>query len=139
MKRAGILGLAIVSTLGLSVAATQATPNKVKVKSEVEIDDFGTPKEPDVTFFGDVTADKRKCVKGRKVKLRQLTDGIDAGADKTNRSGQWEVTFNGNEIPPGDFQATVKKRKVKQRKDGEVKKVYTCKKAVSPVFSVDLG
>jgi hypothetical protein len=30
----------------------------------------------------------------------------------------------------------VEKRKIKKKKNGEVKKVFICKKAVSPVFSV---
>jgi hypothetical protein len=136
MKRAGILSLAIVLTLGLGVAATQAKPNKVKVDSAVVIEDFEAETKPDVTFFGNVTAEKRKCVRNRKVKLRQLTDDLDAGSDKTNAAGDWAVTFNGFQIPPGDFQATVTKRKIKKKKDGEVKKVFICKKAVSPVFSV---
>jgi hypothetical protein len=85
-----------------------------------------------------VTADKPKCVGKRKVDLRQITDDLDAGSDKSDGNGNWEITFNGFEIPPGDFQATVRKRKIKRKRHGEVKKVFICKKAVSPVFSVDV-
>jgi hypothetical protein len=137
MKRAGILGLAIVLTLGLGVAVTQAKPKKVKIKSEIEIDGFDSSSDPpNVTFFGDVDAKKAKCERKRKVNLEQVSEGIDAGSDKTDSEGDWEVTFDGNDVPPGDFQATVKKRRIKQKQDGEVKKIFICKKAVSPVFSV---
>jgi hypothetical protein len=136
MKQAGTLGLAIVLTLVLGVAVTQAKPNKVKVETQAEIDGYEAETKPDVTFFGDVTAEKAKCARKRKVKLRQVSKGLDAGSGKTDGSGDWEITFNGFEIPPGDFQATAKKRKIKKKKDGEVVKVFICKKAVSPVFSV---
>jgi hypothetical protein len=138
LKRAAILGLAVALTLVLGVAATQAKPNKVKVDSTVSIEGFDAPKEPDVTFFGNVTAGKAKCVRNRTVKLRQVSKGLDAGSDKTDAAGDWAVTFNGSAVPPGDFQATVKKRKIVKRRNGEVKKVFICKKAISPIFSVDI-
>jgi hypothetical protein len=136
MRRAWMLGLAIVLTLALGVATTQAKPKKVKVDSEVSIEGYETKGPPDVTFFGEVGAEKRKCVRNRTVNLEQITDELDAGSDKSDHDGDWNVTFNGFEIDPGDFQATVEKRKIKKKKNGEVKKVFICKKAVSPVFSV---
>ena len=137
MKRAGIYALAIALTLGLGVVAAQAKPNKVKVNTEVEIDGFDSSSDPpNVTFFGDVDARKAKCERKRKVSLEQVSEGIDAGSDKTDSEGDWEVTFDGNDVPPGDFQATVKKRRIKEKQDGKVKKIFICKKGVSPVFSV---
>ena len=138
VKRAGSVGLAIVLTLGLGVAVTQAKPKKLKVKTEAVIHGFDSSSNPpNVTFFGDVDAKKDRCERKRKVDLQQTSEGLDAGSAKSDDDGDWEVTFDGNDIPEGDFQATVRKKRVKKKKDGEVKKVFICKQATSPVFSVN--
>jgi hypothetical protein len=81
---------------------------------------------PDVTVFGQVASPKPKCRRKREVELRQSTDDIFAGTDKTNSSGDWAVTFDGeNDVPYGEFEATVKKRRIVQKH-----KITICKKDV---------
>jgi hypothetical protein len=136
MKRAGILGLVMVLTLALGTAPTQAKPKRIKVDSAVTIEGYDDDVFSAVTFFGKVSAEKPKCARKRRVDLEQITDDLHAGSDKSDAGGDWEITFDGNDIPAGDFQATVVKRKIKRKRNGRVKKVFICKQAVSPVFEV---
>jgi hypothetical protein len=138
MKRAGIICLAIVFSLGLGVAATHAAP-KVKVESDVYLnpdndydDDTGI-----VTVYGDVSAKRRKCERRRDVTLRQVDQDLIAGTDKTDDSGDYAIEFSGiGAIDTGNFQAKAAKRKIKKRKNGEVVKTIICKAASSPVEQI---
>ena len=118
MKRAGILGLAIVLTIALGVGMTQAKKHKVKVDTAVSFsDDYdyddatGT-----VTVFGEVRSPKPKCRRHRTVHLRQVDQGLDAGSGVTDQQGNWEASFSGiGPIDEGFFQATAEKRRIEKK------------------------
>jgi hypothetical protein len=133
VRRAVLLGLAIVLTLGLVAVPANAKVKKVKVETEVFIDDFEVGLST-VTFFGHLEARKAKCLKQRTVHLENVDLSIDVGSDKTDSDGDWEVTFDQTKSPPGNYQATADKKKYKKKKNGEVVKKIICKAGVSEVF-----
>jgi hypothetical protein len=138
VKRAGILGLAIVLSLGVVAAPAQAKVKKVKVATEVFIDDFEVGMTT-VTFFGHLECRKAKCLKRRTVHLENVDEDIDVGSDKTDAAGNWEITFDQLTAPPGNFQATADKKKYKKKRHGKVVKKIICKAGVSDVFLAEPG
>jgi hypothetical protein len=126
MKRAGILGLAIVLTLGLGLPASQAAKTK-KVASEVDIDGF-RPGPPAFTFVGNVYAKKPKCVRNRTVTVFRTEGGTHelVGTSTSDETGDWELADSAGS---GDYEVEVAKRKVKK---GDKKLI--CKADVSPTY-----
>jgi hypothetical protein len=133
MKRAGTLALATVLTLGLAIGTTQAAEKKVRVGTEAFIDDFVVGGDT-VTFFGHITCEKQKCEKRRTVNLEQADFNIDAGSAKTDSAGNWEITFDQDVAGPGTYEATAAKKKIKKKRNGEVKKVFKCRADTSDPF-----
>jgi hypothetical protein len=127
MKRAGILGLAIVLTLGLAVSASQAAKAK-KVASEVEVDGYYPPPDYEFAFVGDVFARQNKCERNRTVTLYYDESGKaeNVGVDVTDRTGDWTIAPNliGSDDP---FYAVVD-RKVVRKGDKKI----VCKADTSP-------
>jgi hypothetical protein len=127
MKRAGILGLAVVLLLGLA-AVTEARKAK-KVTTEAEVEGFRSfPSE--IEFFGDVHSRKSKCEKNREVTLVyrgpiKLTDPV-IGTDTTDETGDWEYRTN-QVLPEGDYAVEVDRKKT-----GKPGKKVVCKAATSP-------
>jgi hypothetical protein len=125
---------ALAATLALGLIAGSAVAEKKKTKIETillidQVDDSGYP--PDVTIDGvlslghvggDDITNPGVCLRKRTVKLRQTSDDLFAGRDKT-RFGSWKITFDGTEIPSGDFKATVLKRKIVKKN-----KIIICKR-----------
>ena len=110
MKRAGLLGLAIVLTLGLAVPASQAAKAK-KVATEVDIDGFRpTP----FTFVGNAYAKKPKCVRNRSVTVFRTEGGTHdlAGTATTDETGDWQLTPD--VVGSGDYEVEVAKKKIKK-------------------------
>jgi hypothetical protein len=132
-------GVAIVLTLGLGGVAFGDKADKVKVDSATSLsDDYDYDLDTGfVTIYGDVSSQKRACERRREVTLRQVDQGLVAGTDKTDSSGDYAVEFFGSgAIEEGNFQATAAKKKIKKRRDGEVKKIIICKKDASPVVEI---
>jgi hypothetical protein len=135
MKRAGILSLAIVLTLGLAVTASQAAKAK-KVDSEVEVDGWKFPPPNfDFTLVGDVYSKKNKCEKGRAITVYaydQPTDEpVEVGTATTDRTGDWEL----EPIDPGAnnyHSASVARKKI-----GHGDKKLICKADESPLLLTD--
>jgi hypothetical protein len=128
------VALAATLAFGLVDGSAIAKKPKVKVASTVKIegiDDSDYP--PDVTVFGDVHSRKAKCRRNREVELRQSTDDIFAGTDTTDSQGHWAVTFDGIDVPYGDFEATVLKRRIVKKH-----KITVCKKDVVVLPQVEM-
>jgi hypothetical protein len=105
---------ALVAAVAVALVASpaQARPEKIRVASEVSIEDF-TLSPGAVTFFGFVES-RSVCEKRRRVRLEQTTDMITAGRDRTNPNGGWSITHaTGKAFPLRVFEATVEKRVVK--------------------------
>lgn len=119
MKRSICSAVATAVGLGMALPLLAASPAEaaktVKVKSSVTIGGYDGSNIDKVVFWGKVKAKKQKkvCRTKRTVKLSQTTDKIVAGKAKTNKSGKWKVTFDGNKIDPGDFKVQVAKKIVK--------------------------
>lgn len=123
MKRSIRSVVALTVGLGLAVplltAAPAAAAKPTKVKSDVTIVGYdGTAEQ--IEFWGKVKAKKQKdaCRSKRKVTLTQVDQGLVAGKDKTNKKGEWRLSFDGYEIDPGTFRIQVAKKvtKVKGKK-----------------------
>jgi hypothetical protein len=134
MKRAGILGLAIVLTLGLAATASQAAKVK-KAKTEAELEGVRPVTSPSITFFGDVHSKKSKCEKKRDVTVVYNGPEKDprfVGSTKTDATGDWELTRDVTGLSEGDYAVEVKRKKL--QKGG---KDLICKAATSPDKSID--
>jgi hypothetical protein len=136
MKRAVVLGLAIVLTLGLAVPASQAAKSK-KVASEVEVEGWHyPPPDYDWTLVGDVHAKKNKCEKGRTVTILGLDsetdDGSAQGTVTTDETGDWE--FNLSEVDFTAYHAAEVERKKITKANG---KKIVCKADRSPALFND--
>jgi hypothetical protein len=110
MKRAGILGLAIVLTLGLTAGTTHAAKAK-RVATEVDIDGFRfTP----FTFFGNAYSKKPKCVRDRSVTVFRTEGGAHdlAGTATTDETGDWQLSPD--VVGSGDYEVEVAKKKIKK-------------------------
>jgi hypothetical protein len=131
MKRAGILGLAIVLMLGLAVTASQASKTKTKkVNSEVDIDAwYFPPPDYDFSFIGNVYSKKAKCVPNRTVTVFFTGGGGHelVGTTTTDSTGDWQLFEDSPSI--GDHEAEVEKKKINRRG-----KKLVCKADVSPTF-----
>jgi hypothetical protein len=135
MKRAGILGLAIVLTLGLAVSASQAAkPKKIKTEAEVEgirnVDVGGM-----ITFFGDVHSLRSKCEKRRDVTVVYNGPEPDphfVGTATTDETGDWELTRDISGLSEGNYAVEVARKKFKK---GDKKLV--CKATTSPDKFID--
>lgn len=126
MKRAGILVLALVLVLGLTVGASHAAKPK-KVASEVDID--GRDNQPptfDAELVGNVYSKQPKCVRNREVTVFREGDSEPIGTATTDRTGDWRVTPDPDF---GTFEARVAKKQVRKRG-----KKIVCKKDTSPTF-----
>jgi hypothetical protein len=123
-----MLGLAIAMAVGLNIATAQAKPKKVKVATQVTIDD-----NRGSVWEGHVSAAKPKCERKRVVELFYVGAGGPSsyGTATSGFDGSWSLDPDGKLIF-GDYEARAAKRKVKKRKNGEVKKVFKCQAAVSP-------
>jgi hypothetical protein len=126
MRRAGILGVAIVLVLGLAVGSSQAAKAK-KVASSVDIDGFAN--EPEFSFVGNVYAKKAKCVRNREVTVFFTDEGAHdpVGTTTTDQTGDW--VFPAETLEIGDYEAEVAKKRV-----GKGEKKLVCKAGVSPTF-----
>jgi phage baseplate assembly protein gpV len=127
---AAVASLALLSPVLLSTpaqAARKPAKKPQKIATTVTISpafDYNSSTHR-VTVKGKVGSKKAFCRTKRVVKLRQVTDGQDAGRTKTKKNGSWAVTFDGNRIMPGKFRATVLRKTVKVKG-----RTYVCKKAV---------
>jgi hypothetical protein len=128
MRLAGILGLAILLTLGLAVSSSQAV-KKTKVESTVTIDSFDSG-----ALLGQVTSQRPKCVRNRTVEIHRIDPGepTSFGTTKTQDDGSWSLTLD--PLPPGEYQATVERNKRKKKTNGALRKIIVCKSAVSGSF-----
>jgi hypothetical protein len=122
--------LAVVLGLGL-VGGLAEAKQSLKVNTRVAIDgfDYDPPPTDTVTFFGHLRAKKPSCLRKRTVSLEQITIDEPAGSAKSKRSGDWEIHFIGVDVPPGEFQATVGKRKIVKKR-----RVIRCRRDVSAEF-----
>jgi hypothetical protein len=122
----GLVGLVAVLALGVVSAPAQAKVKKVKVATEAVIDDVDVDLGESLTFTGHVTCEKAKCRRQRNVSLSETGTGTDAGSDRTDAAGDWEIVVDWDVIAGGSFVATAAKRTVKKRRHGEVKKIFKC-------------
>lgn len=128
MKRAGILGLAVVLTLGLVAGPAQAK-KRVKVTTQISITDLQESPEGFV-FSGEVTAAKPRCERSRAVELLYVGGSEPFSITRTSSEpgGHWEANA-GNVIALGDYQATVDRKRIKKKR-----KILICRASVSPFF-----
>jgi hypothetical protein len=128
MRKALLAGLTGVIALGLIAAPAQAKPKRVKVETQVTIDD-----NRGSVWEGHVSAAKPKCERKRVVELFYVGAGGPSsyGTATSGFDGSWSLDPDGKLIF-GDYEARAAKRKVKKRKNGKVKKVFKCQAAVSP-------
>jgi hypothetical protein len=127
LKRAGVLVVALVLSLGLAAGTTHAAKAK-KVASEVDID--GINQQPpgfEVTFVGNVYAKKVKCVRNRTVTIYYTEGGVHelVGTATTDATGDWQLDPDSS--PSGNYEAEVARKKLKKRG-----KKLVCKPDVSP-------
>ena len=132
MRKTLLGGLVAAVAVALVASPAQARPEKIRVASEVSIDDFTlSPDEMFITFFGHVES-RSVCEGRRRVRLQQTTDMINVGRDRTNADGRWSISHpTGKPFPVRVFEATVEKRVVKKWRNGEVKKIFICRRDVS--------
>ncbi|WP_235736638.1 hypothetical protein [Nocardioides alcanivorans] len=129
MKRSVSSVVAAAVGLGLAIPLMTATPamaaKSVKSKSSPTITAIAPADTGAVVFSGKVKASKKKsiCRAKRKVTLTQVEQKLVAGKAKTDKKGQWKVTFDGETIAPGPFKVQVAKKVVKQKG----KKKVVCK------------
>jgi hypothetical protein len=133
MKLSRVLIYATVAILVVgAVGGGIATAHKKKFKTTVTItwhENDGLYEEGD-TFDGDVGSKRKKCRKGRTVKLFRVQDNRLIGTDTTNGSGHYEVTVGG-EAAQGDYFAKAKKKAIKNPNHKHI-----CKKGKSQTISV---
>jgi hypothetical protein len=121
--------LAAVLGLGLAGGLAQAKQS-LKVDTRIAIDGFDYDLDTDtVTFFGHLRGKKPSCLRKRTVSLEQITFDEPAGSAKSKRSGYWEIDFIGVDVRPGEFQATVGKRRIVKKRS-----LIRCGRDVSPPF-----
>ena len=132
MKRAGILGLAIVLSLGIATGVSQAA--KTKFASEVEISGLYIPPASSLHMVGDVHSRKPKCER-----KRDVTVFFDDGSGRetlasatTDRTGDWDILPG--PLADGDYVAEVDSKKITKRN-----KKIVCKADSSPAFIFDSG
>jgi hypothetical protein len=131
MRRAGILGLAIIATLGLAVAGTQAAkPKKVKVRTDATVDPKPT-NSPTTGFVihGEISSGKGRCVRGRTVELHRILFDKDevVGTDEAAADGSWEVDVGGL-LWQTDYYALAERTKHRKKH----KRKLICKTGRSP-------
>jgi hypothetical protein len=131
MKRAGILGLAIVLTLGLAVSASHAAKAK-KVKTEAEIEGLRTFPGNQSEIFGDVHSKKSKCEKGRRVTLRGPVDSF-GGTVTTDSTGDWVYDIGPSAPPVGNYFVEVARKRV-----GSGDNKLVCKATTSPETFIEI-
>jgi hypothetical protein len=135
MRRAVVLGLAIVLTLGLAVSASQAAKAK-RFATEAEIE-FIDAEPSGTTFKGDISSRKPKCEQGRDVTVTYTGSfpGVDdpVGKATTDHTGDWILTRSNSGLAVGTYVIEVKRRKIRK---GDRKIV--CKAATSPPFAHEL-
>ncbi|CAM3265002.1 hypothetical protein NODU109028_07990 [Nocardioides dubius] len=122
MHRSVLTSVAATAALALSASLVTASPasaavRKVVVKSAVTIEGFNGAEESAVNFHGKVKVkrQKRACLRNRAVTLRQTDQRVVAGKDKTDRTGEWVVTFDGATIEPGAFKVSVTRKVVRAK------------------------
>lgn len=82
-----LAGALAVGGAGLAVA------HETTFRSTVTGDSRPGPGQREVTFFGEVTSPKAKCVKRRTVELYDLrTVASKVGETESNADGEWEIT-----------------------------------------------
>ena len=128
MKRSLTLFAAVVACLAVGVVTAQGAGVK-KFNSKVTIRFLaGTPPYQGDGFNGAVTSKKHKCIKKRRIVIKNKNTGNSVSAVKTNGKGKWHVQLNGT-IPKGKYQAKAKKKTLNHGK-------IVCKKAKSKVINV---
>jgi hypothetical protein len=128
MRRTAVM-LAAVLGLGL-VGGLAEAKQSLKVDTRVAIDGFDYDLGTDtVTFFGHLRGRKPSCLRKRTISLEQIETDEPAGSVRSKRSGYWEIDFIGVDVRPGEFQATVGKRKIVKKRS-----VIRCRPDVSPPF-----
>jgi hypothetical protein len=130
LKRAGILGIALVLTLGLAVAPSQAAKPK-KAKTEAEIEGFRDLSGPSAEFFGDVHSKKSKCEKGREATL-YAPNGSVMGTETTDATGDWALDVGPVAVLQGNYVLEVLRKRV-----GSGNRKLVCKAATSPPVFID--
>jgi hypothetical protein len=130
MKRAGILGLALVIALSLAGAPAHAKKKKVRVASEVTLEFVAFN---DYAFLGEVISAKPRCERKRTVTVSYVGPGdpFTFGTTTTADDGSWRIPADGK-ILIGDYQATVSKRKIRKKH-----KIIVCKPAESAIYELD--
>ena len=125
MKRAGILALAILLTLGLATSSSQAAKPK-KGKTEGEIEGYRDLVGPGAEFFGDVHSKRSKCEKRREVTL-YAPNGAVMGTETTDATGDWALDIGPAAIVRGNYVLEVARKRV-----GSGGKKLVCRAATSP-------
>ena len=121
--RPAIFALAVVVALGLAVGVTTAKVKRVKVDSEVTLDD-----DRGADWTGHVLASKPKCTRRRHVSITyQSMDGpVSKGDDMTDNNGGWAIDLKGG-ATPGDYEIRADRRKIRKKRHGELVKKIICK------------
>jgi len=102
MKR----GIGLVLAIGvIGLVASSAGAHDRSFNTRIEIEDVVGVTVNDYRYYGEVHSPKRRCVRGRTVKILSITeDGpklIDT--DRTSRNGFW---FGGGDFRPGGTTST---------------------------------
>ncbi|CAN5463806.1 hypothetical protein BH10ACT11_BH10ACT11_15580 [soil metagenome] len=135
MKLTVKIALGATLALGLIAAPAGAKGGTTKVPTDVVIEGYKYHMSTGrVVFSGHVDC-ASKCLSGRKVSLRQVTDGINAGTDMTNSKGDWAISFKATAIQPGKFQAKASQRTIVKRKHGHVVSKTVCEAGKSKKFN----
>jgi hypothetical protein len=144
MRKTLFGGLVGVLAASLVVAsAAQAKPKKVKVASQVSIQEFVvTPGDGGFTLgFEGRVASRPVCRERRLVRIDKNIGGtmVAAKKDRTDAGGLWQTSFS--QLTPlqifGVWKATVRRKIVRERRNGEVRKIIICRRDVSPPFEID--
>lgn len=131
--------LAFTGMLALGLLAGPAAANNAKLPAGKNTDkhqtavviegyiyDGGTDT---VTFNGNVDC-VTKCLGDREITLKNTDVKIVAGTGTTASGGTWEISFTGNDVPPGSFKAVADRKAIKKKRNGEVVKRTVCKRGV---------
>lgn len=134
MKLTAKIAVAASLVLGLIAAPAGANVQTDKVDTKVVIEGFNFSMSTGMVVFKGHVKCSTTCLGGRKITLKQTDEMITAGTDKTNADGDWKISFNGADVPPGNFKAKAAQRTVVKKRHGKVVKKTVCKAGVSETF-----
>ncbi len=126
MKRLSMIFVALVACLAIGMSSVAAA-GTAKVKTTVSIAyQAGSGPYGQSNFHGKVKSKKKACIKGRTVKVKNVSTGATVGTTKSDKKGNYTIG-SGSSAAKGTYVAKVKK-KVTNR--------FICKKAKSPTVTV---